>query len=126
MRTSTVFDMSKLIRIVRSPLTPAFEVVEDIVIQIHAPYSDENVTVHVSPNIQDYQEGVDTEYIQVRRVVLTTKTDQTQELSFDFANNRKHSVNIESCTYEIELMNIGRETIQDKNYPFFEFIVSKH
>ncbi len=117
--------MSKLIKIVQSPFNPALEVVEDIVIQLHVPYSDKSVTVQVNPNIQDYQENADTENVQVRQVMTTIPTDQTKVLSFDFDNNKKHSINIEGCDYEIELMNIGKENIQGKDFPFYEFNVSK-
>ena len=51
--------MSKLIKIIQSPFNPALEVVEDIVIQLHVPYSNKSVTVQVNPNIQDYQENAD-------------------------------------------------------------------
>lgn len=116
--------MSKIIKIVQSPYNPALEVVEDIVIQLHVPYSDKSVTIQVNPNIQDYQEKADTENVQVRQVIETIPTDQTKVLSFDFDNNKKHSINIEGCDYKIELMNIGKENIQDQDFPFYEFDVS--
>lgn len=117
--------MSKLIKIVQSPFTPALEVAEDLVIKLHVPYSDSSVTIQVNPNIQDYQENADTERAKVRQVIVTTPTDQTKVLSFDFANNKKHKINIEGCDYEIELMNIGKENIQNQDFPFYEFNVSK-
>jgi hypothetical protein len=117
--------MSQLIKIVQSPFNPPSEVVEDIIIQLHVPYSDENVTVQVNPNTQDYQENADIKNVQVRQLMMTTPTDQTKELSFDFDNNRKHSINIEGSDYEIELMNIGKENIQGQDFLFYEFNVSK-
>lgn len=113
--------MSKSIRIVRSPFDSTLEVVEDIVIKLYVPYSDKSVTVQVNPNIQHYQENADTENVQVRQVATTTPTDQTKELPFDFGNNKKHSINIEGCDYEIELMNIGKENIQGQDCQFYEF-----
>ena len=117
--------MHKLIKIVHSPFNPALEVVGDIVIQLVLPYSENNVTVHVNPNIQDYQENADTANAQVRQVTHTTPTDQTKVLSFDYDNNRKHKINIEECNYEIELMNIGKENIQGQDFPFYEFSIIK-
>lgn len=117
--------MSRLIKIVQSPFNPALEVVEDIVIKLHVPYSDTSVTVQVNPNIQDYQEKADTEHAEIRQVIKTIPTDQTRVLSFDLVNNKKHKINIEGCDYEIELMSIGRENIQNQDFPFYEFNVSK-
>lgn len=56
---------------------------------------------------------------------MTTPTDQTKVLSFDFDSNKKHKINIEECDYEIELMNIGKEKIQGQDFLFYEFNVSK-
>jgi len=117
--------MNKLIKIVQSPYCPALEVVEDIVIKLQAPYSDTGVTVQINPNIQDYREKTDTEHAQIRQVMMTTPTDQTKVLSFDIVNNKKHKINIEGCDYEIELTNIGKENIQNQDFPFYEFNVSK-
>lgn len=117
--------MSKLIKIVQSPFNSAIEVVEDIVIKLQAPYSDTSVTVQVNPNIQDYREKADTEHAQIRQVIMTTPTDLTRVLSFDLASNKKHKINIEGCNYEIELTNIGKENIQNQNFPFYELNVSK-
>ena len=61
----------------------------------------------------------------IRRVTMTTPTDQTKVLSFDFDSNKKHKINIEECDYEIELMNIGKEKIQGQDFLFYEFNVSK-
>jgi hypothetical protein len=118
--------MSELIKIIQSPFKPALEVVEDIVIILHSPYSDSNVTVQVNPNIQDYQDNADTEHSKVRQVIMTTPTDQTRRLFFDFGNNKTHRINLEGCDYEIELMNIGRENIQNQDFLFYEFNVTKH
>jgi hypothetical protein len=117
--------MSNLVKILQSPFNPALEVVEDIIIQLHVPYSDTNVTIQVNPNVQDYQENSDNENIQVRQVMLTTSTDQTKTLSLDFNNNKKQSFDIEGSNYEIELMNIGKENIEGQDFPYFEFNVSK-
>jgi hypothetical protein len=114
--------MSKLVKIVQSPFEPELEVVEDIVIQLHVPYSDKSVTVQVNPNILDYQENADTENAKVRQVMVTTPT---KTLSFDFDHNRSHSINVEGSDYEIELMNIGKENIQGQDFPFYEFNVTR-
>ena len=117
--------MSQLIKIVQSPFDSPLEVAEDIIIKLHVPYSDTSVTVQVNPNIQDYRERADTEHAQIRQVISTIPTDQTRVLTFDLINNKKHRINIEGCDYEIELTNIGEKNIQGKDFPFYEFKVSK-
>ena len=117
--------MNKLIKIVQSPFNPALEVVEDIVIKLHFPYSESSVTVQINPNTQHYKENADTENAKVRQVMMSTTTDQTKTLTFDIEKNRKQNINIEDSNYEIELMNIGKENIEDKEYLFYEFNVTK-
>jgi hypothetical protein len=117
--------MNKSIKIVQSPFNLNLEVVEDIVIKLHVPYSNKSVTIQVNPNIQDYQEKADTKNAQVRQVIMTTPTDQTRTLSFDLENNKKHRITIEDFDYEIELIKIGKENIQGQDFPYYEFNVSK-
>ena len=37
--------MSKLIKIIQSPFNSPLEVIDDIVIKLHVPYSEKNVTI---------------------------------------------------------------------------------
>lgn len=117
--------MAKLVRIVNSPFTSNIEVVGDLVIKLHVPYSDKDVTVQLNPNIQDYQEKADKPGIQVRQVMKTIPTDQTQEIKFDFEANRVKVVQVEKEKYRLELKQIGKQNMQGQNFPFFEFSVSK-
>ena len=114
--------MNKSIKIVQSPFNPGLEVVEDIVIILHVPYSNKSVTILVNPIIQDYKENADTKNAQVRQVMITTSTNETRVLSFDFENNRKHKINVEGSDYEIELINIGKDNIKGQDFPFFDLM----
>ena len=116
--------MNKQIKIVLSPFNPPLEVVDKIVVKIHVPYSDCNVTIQVCPNIQEYTENADAEGISIRQVTLTTPTDQTATVSLDLTENRKKKVVAEGTEYEIELLKIGAEEIQGQQFKTFEFNVS--
>lgn len=115
--------MEKLIKIVSSPFNPAIEVVDKLVINLHVPYSEKEVTVQINPFVQNYDENQDQPGVQVRQVTLTTQTDETKTLKFDFAANNKQTIDMNEVKYEIKLMNIGKENLQGQDFPYFEFFI---
>lgn len=117
--------MTKLVRIKNSPFTSNLEVVDKLVIKLHAPYSEKDVTVQLNPNIQDYREKADQPGVEVRQVMQIIPTDQTQIIKFDFGDNKVKVVQVENEKYQIELMQIGKEKVQGQDFPFFEFSISK-
>ncbi|NQT00402.1 MAG: hypothetical protein HQ580_00110 [Planctomycetes bacterium] len=117
--------MAEIVRISNSQNIPNLEVVYNLVIKLHVPYSEKEVTVMLNPNIQDYQEKSDRPGAQVRQYMLTTPTDQTKKIKFDFESNKIKVVQVENEKYQIELMQIGKEEVQGQEFPFFEFSISK-
>ena len=117
--------MKKLVRIVQSPFAPNLEVVDNLVIKLHVPYSEKEVTVQVNPNIQEYQEKADRPGVEVRQLMVTTSTDETQVIRFDLADNKKRVVTLGKETYEIELIEIGRQNMEGQDFLYFEFGVAK-
>jgi hypothetical protein len=99
--------------------------VEDIVIQIHAPYTDKSVTVLINPNSRDFQKNTDPENSKISQWMKTTVTEKTKELFFDFDENKRQNITIENIEYEIELLNIGKENARGNKFPFFEFNITK-
>lgn len=116
--------MQRLVKLVSSPFSPNLEVIDKMVMKIHAPYSEESVTIQFNPNIQDYKEQADKPGMQVRQFMFSTPTNQTRTLRFDFKNNNVHDVTVENTKYKVKLMSIGKESIQGQNFPYFEFFVT--
>ena len=116
--------MGTQVKIVNSPFNPNLEIAEGLVIKLHAPYSEDSVTVQVNPNIVDYKEEADQPNIKVRQAIASSPTDQTRTLFFDFGDNRHQKVTIEGQDYEIELLDIGKENLQGQDFQFFKFSVS--
>ena len=112
--------MEKLVKLTLSPFNPNFEIVDNLVMRVNVPYSDQSVTMQFNPNVQDYKEQADQPGVQVRQVTVTTSTDQTQTLSFDFKENNIHDVTIENAKYTIKLMSIRKE----EGFFCFEFFVT--
>ncbi len=113
--------MEKLVKLISSPFSPNLEVVDKMVMKVHAPYSEESVTIRFNPNIQDYK---DKPGMPVRQFMFSTPTDQTRTLLFDFKKNNVHDVTVENTKYKVKLMTIGKESIQGQNFPYFEFFVT--
>lgn len=107
-----------------SPLNPHIEVVDKMVIKVHPPYSEQFVTIQFNPNIQDYKEQVDQPGAQVRQLMFSVSTDQTQEFYFDFEKNNVHDITIEETKYNVKLMGIGREPFQGQGFLYFEFFIT--
>ncbi len=117
--------MSKNIKIVASPFSPNLEVAFDMVIKLHVPYSEDEVTVQVSPNIQDYQENQDQPGVKVRQVTVTTNTDETQTLKFDFKDSNVKTVHFGDKSFEIKLMQIGKVNLEGQDFLYFEFFIAE-
>jgi len=47
--------MGKQIKIIDSPFNPNLEVIEDLIIKLHVPYSENSVIVQINPSIDDYK-----------------------------------------------------------------------
>jgi len=117
--------VGKQVKIIASPFNSDLEIAEGLVIKLHVPYSDTSVTVQVNPSIDHYEEISDQSGSKVRQVIVSSPTDQTQTLSFDFESNRQQAVTIEDQDYRIELIEIGKENIQGQDFPFFAFDVNR-
>lgn len=115
----------KRVRIKCSPFTSNLEVADDIVLKLHVPYSDEEVTIQINPNIQDYKEKDDKPGVNIRQAIVTTPTDETRTMKVDFNNMKTQKVVIGSAAYKIELLEIGKEEIQGQKFPYFDFSVSR-
>lgn len=114
--------MQKLVKLTLSPFSPDIEIVDKMVMKVHVPYSENDVTIQFNPNIQDYKEKQDQENIKVRQIFLTTPTEQTKTLSFDFKSNSIHDIAIENTKYNVRLMTIGKEPIQGQNFFILNFL----
>lgn len=117
--------MEKLIKIISSPFNPNMEVFGDIVIKVHVPYSDKDVTVMVNPNIQEYDKNLDKPNVKVRQATVTTSTDETRTVKLDFGDNNIQTFEVSGKKYEIKLMNIGKENMEGQDFPSFEFFVKE-
>lgn len=113
------------IKLYRSPLRSPIEVAGDIVLKLHVPYSSTSTAVQVNPNIQEYADQKDGGAAQIRQIVVTTPTDETQTLLFEMNGQKKHQISIAGSTVQIELLNIGDEVQQGVSVKFFEFDVVK-
>ena len=86
-----------------SPFHPELEVIGDLVIKLHVPYSDKKVTIKVNPNITEYKKKMSN---NVRQYTETTDIAETKILSFDFQKNNVHTIMINGKNYKIRLLNM--------------------
>jgi len=117
--------IQKNIKIILSPFNSNIEIVDIMAIQVHVPYSENEVTVLINPNITEYQEKQDKPGIKIRQFTVTESTEQTKKLKFDFKDNNIHKVKINEKTFEIKLMTIDKEKIQGREFPYFEFFINE-
>lgn len=115
--------MEKLVKLIMSPNNPAIENAGDIILKIHVPCSEKDVTIQVNPYVREYTENNDQLGIQIRQTMATTTTDQTKILHFDFINDNIQTIIINNKKYEIKLMHIGKENIQGQDFPYYEFLI---
>jgi len=110
------------VKIINSPFHPNIEVAGDLVIKLHVPYSDENVTVKINPNLVAYNEKISD---NLRQYTKSFDTKDTKTLTFDFQKNNVNNITFANKSYEIKLMTIGKISEQGQNFPTFEFAVNE-
>lgn len=103
-----------------SPFQPGIEVVGDLVLKLGVPYSAASVTLEVNPEIEKYDGAPKP---NVRQVMITKRTKDTQIMPFDFKDNKKKTVVYKGRTYEIELMEISKTNQEGQDFPSFRFKV---
>ena len=110
------------ITLVASPFQPALEVAGNLPIKLHAPYSDKNVTIQIGAETVDYKEAPQA---NVRQVMVSKSTGDTQTLSFDFSNKKIKKVNFDNKKYEIELIDIGKKNEKGQDFPAITFKITE-
>ena len=116
--------MEKQIKMVLSPFNPNIEVVGDLVISLHVPYSDRDVTIQINPAITEYKENDDKKDIRVRQVMISESTEETKTLNFCLDNNTNtQKIMVNEREYEINPLSIGKETLDGQDFPSFEFYI---
>lgn len=110
------------VKIINSPSHSNLEVAGGLVIKLHVPYSDKNVTVKINPNLMEYKEKVND---NLRQVSMSLDTKETKILNFDFQKNNIQNIAYENKNYEIKLMSIGKVSEQGQDFPTFEFMITE-
>ena len=59
----------------------------------------------------------------MRQISISSDTDETLTLDFDFNTKKIHKMNFGSKNYEIRLMKIGTRKDGEQSFPIFEFQV---
>ena len=91
--------MQKAIKIYHSMEADNFTMVDDIIISLNCPYSENDVAVEINSNITDYQ----------------------KKLKFDFKDNKTHNFQVENNSYEMQLTNIEKNS---QGFLSFEFVIT--
>ena len=115
--------MNKKIRIIQSALNPPIETVGNLILNLHVPYSDKEVTIQINPNLEEYIENQQEKGFEIIQMSVTTSTIDTKTLMFDFGTNNTHTFNYDDETYTISLLDIGIVEIEGQVSQYFEFLV---
>ena len=114
--------MSKLFKNIKLSAAPdlLFSTVGDLVVKLQAPYSENEVSLMISPNVTVYEKSKEGHGFSVGPTSMSRHSKETKILKFDFANNNKQRITIEGKNYDIKLMSIN------KDHPLsFEFLVEE-
>ena len=108
------------ITITNSPFEPNFQTAGDLLIKLHVPYSKDQVTVKINPNIIGYNDRPES---KIRQISISSDTDETITLDFNFSTKKIHKVIVANKSYEIQLMKISTKKDGEQGFPVFEFQV---
>lgn len=104
-----------IITLAPSPSNPGIEIVEGLTIKRDAPYSATSVMLEFSPCLVEHEPRKDEPGVEVRQFTVSTSNDETVKHLFDLKGVKKHAVQANDETYDVELVNITGEA------PFFEY-----
>ena len=110
------------ITLVASPFQPALEIAGNLAIKLHVPYSDKDVTIQIGAETVDYKEAPQA---NVRQVMVSKSTGDTQTLLFDFLKNKIKKITFDNKKYEIELIDIGKKNEKGQNFKSFAFKITE-
>ena len=116
--------MQRTVRIVQAPNSPEMEVIGNMVMMIHVPYSEDDVTMLFNPYVREYEASADKPGVKVRQVMFVQHTKDTITAKFDFANHNEHLIGVSGTEYKVKLLAIGTERFEEQDFPAYDFLVS--
>lgn len=116
--------MQKTVRIANSPISPGIEVVGDMVMSVHVPWSKDDVTMIFNPALIGYKEEADKPGIGLRQLKVMQNTADTVTARFDFRTHNEQTILISGVQYVVRLLAIGSELYDGQKFPAFEFLVT--
>ena len=81
--------MSTQLKICLCPFEPNIGIVDDLVISVSPPYTENNVTVTINPNVTEYVEGKTEGDVQIAQLMEHRASDETITTKLDVQNNPK-------------------------------------
>ncbi len=116
--------MQKTVRIVNSPVSPAIEVVGDMVMSVGAPGSKDDVAMVFNPCLIGYNQAADIPGIKLRQLKVIQETADTVKAKFDFRAHNEQIISISGVPYTVRLLCIDSELYDGQKFPAFEFAVT--
>jgi len=106
--------------ITNSPFEPNLQKAGDLIIKLHVPYSKDQVTVKINPNIIKHD---DAPQPNTKQVYIYSDNAETLTLNFNFKSNKIQKIKVGTKDYEIKLMKISFSKSHGQEFPTFEFQV---
>ena len=114
------------VKMVLSPFNPSIEVVGSMLLEVHPPYDSKSLLLVINPNIIEYQDKPQSDPgIEIRQVMVSQDTDETQRLEFHLDSANEKIIDFRRGRYKIKLLNIGKESLQGQDFPYFEFFIEE-
>ncbi|MCX6154087.1 MAG: hypothetical protein NT007_08005 [Candidatus Kapabacteria bacterium] len=117
----------KQVTISNNPFQPKFEVVGNLIVKLHVPYSERDVNIMINPNISEYIEKKNEVDVKIHHFSITINNERSSILYFnlDGNNENKHTfVNDDRSIWEqynFKLLDIRKKRIQGQDFPIFIF-----
>lgn len=117
--------MSSQVKICLCPFEPNIANAEGLIISVSAPYSEDEVTVTINPNITDYVEGQNDENINVAQLMRYSSSDETITTKLDLVQNPEQRFAYGGKLRSIRFMGTSKELHEGQEFLSFEFFVDE-
>ena len=115
--------MSTQLKICLCPFEPNIGIVGDLVISVSPPYTENDVTVTINPNITEYVEGKTESDVQIAQLMEHRATDETITTKLDLQNNPKQVFAYGGKIYSIKFIGTSKEPREGQEFLSFEFLI---
>lgn len=113
--------MQKSFSICLSPYDSPIEVIDNLVVSISAPYTENSVAVVINPNIIDYEEKKSDPNLNIAQMMVMKDTDETIKTMLNLAGHPEQRFSYGGSNYNLKFLSTSKINKEGQDFLSFNF-----